>query len=61
MREAYRLQRHDLENQLVVNNRQLVMFFVYTGKEIAGQEEVAARMRVLLNMVANRPEVSGKA
>ena len=61
MREAYRLQRHDLENQLVVNNRQLVMFFIYTGKEIAGQEEVASRMRVLLSMIANRPEVSGKA
>lgn len=61
MREAYRLQRHELEDALVANNKQLVIFFIYTGKEIAGQEEVTAKMRVILRMIANRPEVSGKA
>lgn len=34
MREAYRLQKNDLQHQLNQNNKQLAMFFIYTGNEL---------------------------
>lgn len=34
MREAYRLQKNDLQAQLKQNNNQLSVFFIYTGNEL---------------------------
>ena len=34
MREAYRLQKNDLHNQLEQNNKKLAVFFIYTGNEL---------------------------
>ena len=34
MREAYRLQKNDLDVQLSLNKNTLNIFFIYTGKEI---------------------------
>ena len=34
MREAYRLQKNDLDVQLSLNKKTLNIFFIYTGKEI---------------------------
>lgn len=34
MREAYRLQKNDLQDQLMQNNNQLSVFFIYIGNEL---------------------------
>ena len=34
MREAYRLQKNELKNQLIKNNKQLSVFFIYIGNEL---------------------------
>ncbi len=34
MREAYRLQKNDLQHQLSLENKSVHLFFIYTGKEI---------------------------
>ncbi|MCY7292340.1 MAG: ribonuclease P protein component [Ferruginibacter sp.] len=34
MREAYRLQKNDLQCQLAATNKTVHLFFIYTGKEI---------------------------
>ncbi|MBX2932805.1 MAG: ribonuclease P protein component [Ferruginibacter sp.] len=34
MREAYRLQKNELKNQLIKNNKQLSVFFIYVGNEL---------------------------
>jgi ribonuclease P protein component len=34
MREAYRLQKNDLQHQLSQNSKQLAVFFIYTGNEL---------------------------
>ena len=34
MREAYRLQKNDLQNQLVLQQKKIVVFFIYVGNEL---------------------------
>lgn len=34
MREAYRLQKNELKNQLTLHKKQLSVFFIYVGNEI---------------------------
>ena len=34
MRESYRLQKNDLKNELVKENKNLALFFIFTGKEL---------------------------
>jgi ribonuclease P protein component len=38
MREAYRLQKHNLQQQLEDQSIQLNVFFVFTGKELPGYD-----------------------
>lgn len=40
MREAYRLQKGDLENFLTANNKGMHVFFLFTGKILPSQHEV---------------------
>lgn len=40
MREAYRLQKNDLSQQLISANKNLSVFFLYTGNEIPDHELV---------------------
>ena len=47
-REAYRLQKGDLYNALNEKSRQLIIFFVYTGKEIAEYETVVKSVAAIL-------------
>lgn len=54
MREAYRLQKNDLEDCLKNRNLHLMLFLMYTGKEIAVYEEVFQKMKVLLQMVKQK-------
>ena len=48
MREAYRLQNQGLQQTLENKGLQLVVFFIYTGKELPGFTLVTAKMAVLL-------------
>jgi ribonuclease P protein component len=47
-REAYRLQKEDLYNALNERSRQLIIFFVFTGREIPEYETVAKSMSSIL-------------
>jgi ribonuclease P protein component len=49
MREAYRLQKIPLQEALHANNRQLALFFIYTGKELPDYKTVSDRIGVILN------------
>ena len=40
MREAYRLQKKVLQEKLKEQNIQLIIFFIYTGKELPEYKEV---------------------
>ena len=51
MREAYRLQNKDLHETLENKGLQLVVFFIYTGKELPGFALVTAKMAVLLQHI----------
>jgi hypothetical protein len=61
MREAYRLQKNDLEELLPGGSVNLVVFFMFTGKQIEGYEKVADATRSILNslitIVAARQKV----
>ena len=48
MREAYRLQKNDLENNLQQNNKQAVVFFLYVGNEIPEYELVKEKINAAL-------------
>ncbi len=52
LREAWRLQKLPLQQMLVLQNRQLVLFFVYTGKEMPVYSEVFDKMGALLQKLA---------
>ena len=54
MREAYRLQKIPLQEALHANNRQLGLFFIYTGKELPDYKTVSDRIGVILNKLATR-------
>jgi ribonuclease P protein component len=47
-REAYRLQKKELETMVLKNNIVLHLFFVYTGKEIVIYKEMALRLNEVL-------------
>lgn len=34
MRESYRIQKNELKNRLIQSNKNLALFFIYTGKEL---------------------------
>ena len=44
IKEAYRLQKNELQKSLQQNNKQLAMFFIYTDKEIPAYTLVAEKM-----------------
>lgn len=40
MRESYRLQKNNLVNELIKNNQQLALFFIYTSADLPKYKEV---------------------
>lgn len=48
MREAYRLQKNLLRDQLQEQKRKLNVFFIYTGKELPGYDEVYTSIKLAL-------------
>ncbi|HKP31715.1 MAG TPA: ribonuclease P protein component, partial [Chitinophagaceae bacterium] len=47
-REAYRLQKNDLYDALKERSRQMIIFFVYNGKEIPKYEIVTQSMTSII-------------
>lgn len=58
-REAYRLQK-DILVQHVPSGKQLVVFFIYTGRDLPLYKDVYEKMAVTLRKLANKISGSGK-
>ena len=48
-REAYRLQKKELETVVLTNDYSLHLFFIYTGREIVGYEEISELLKQILD------------
>ena len=49
MREAYRLQKNSLTLNLGTSQKNLAVFFIYTGKALPEYEDVSEKIRLALN------------
>lgn len=49
MREAYRLQKNDLQNQLTEQQKQVVVFFIYVGNELPEYQFIFDKTKTVLN------------
>ena len=56
MREAYRQQKHPLKNLLEENNKQLAVFFIYTGREMPEHAFIHEKMGVAIQMIVKKTE-----
>ena len=61
MREAYRLQKNELQQQLQLQNKSLSVFILYTGKELPAYDLVYEKFTSIVNrlikLVNEKPEV----
>ncbi|WP_301922721.1 ribonuclease P protein component [Ferruginibacter sp.] len=48
MKEAYRLQKNDLKNDVDAVNKQLVIFLMYVGKDISGYPLITEKINSIL-------------
>ena len=53
MREAYRLQKKELQEKLSASNKCMIVFFIYTGKELPDQKMVADKISSVLKALVN--------
>ena len=60
MREAYRLQKQELNERLKNSDTNLVVFFIYTGKHLEGYDMVFKKMGNLLNLIFKNISTSSK-
>lgn len=49
MREAYRLQKNNLGQNLKEQDKKLAVFFIYTGNRVPEYEDVAEKIHMALN------------
>ena len=49
IREAYRLQKKELQNAVISNHRHLNLFFIYTAKQLPGFSVIKEKVNVILN------------
>ena len=49
IREAYRLQKKELQNAVSSSNRHLNVFFIYTAKELPRYSVIKEKVNVILN------------
>ena len=54
LREAYRLQKAELQQVLEKNNQQMSVFFLYNGKELAAQGLIMDKMKVALQRLVKQ-------
>ncbi len=58
MREAYRLQKNNLQEKLILKNNAVHLFFIYTGKEVPAYEFIFEKTgNVLKRMIKLIDEV----
>ena len=53
MREAYRLQKNELQDALTAGDKNMRIFFIYTGKEMPDQTTVYGKISSLLKVMVN--------
>jgi len=53
MREAYRLQKKELQEKLSAANKCMVIFFIYTGREVPDQTTVSGKISSVLKAIVN--------
>jgi ribonuclease P protein component len=53
LREAYRLQKNDLQTTLQLSNKQLAIFFIYTGKEMPVMCDMMVKVETILHHLDN--------
>jgi ribonuclease P protein component len=53
MREAYRLQKCELQETLSAGNKNMLLFFIYTGKELPDQTTINEKVSYVLKAVIN--------
>jgi ribonuclease P protein component len=53
MREAYRLQKTGLQETLSMGGKSLVIFFIYTGKEVPDQDTINRKISSALKAIVN--------
>ncbi len=51
MRESYRLQKNNLANELVMHNKKLAVFFIYTAAELPKYNEVYEKIGSALERI----------
>jgi ribonuclease P protein component len=54
LREAWRLQKNSLQEKLALEQKQLAVFIIYTGKELPPFATVKEQMAVILNKLLKR-------
>ena len=52
-REAYRLQKKELETGVLYNRLTLHLFIIYTGKEMGSYNEIAVRLKQILDKLVS--------
>jgi ribonuclease P protein component len=60
-REAYRIQKKDLEISLSRNSFGIQLFFIYTGKEMVTHEETTWRLKQLLDKLLKNLDENNSA
>ena len=53
MREGYRLQKTVLQEELSGRNKNMIVFFIYTGKEVPDQKTVSDKISFALKALLN--------
>jgi ribonuclease P protein component len=51
IREAYRLQKNDLKENILLKNKGINLFFIYTGKEVPTYELVSEKIAFALKKI----------
>ena len=59
MREAWRLQKNTLQEQLQEQNKQLSVFILYLGKELPEYELVYEKTGVIINRLIKLTHATG--
>ena len=54
LREAWRLQKNSLQEKLTLEQKQLAVFIIYTGKELPAYATVKEQVAVILNKLLKR-------
>ncbi|MCO6500747.1 MAG: ribonuclease P protein component [Vicingus serpentipes] len=60
MREAYRLNNHELKTHLQKTEVELNMMFIYTAKQILPYKEIEEKIKVILTRLIELSEVVGE-